>query len=559
MSTPFQASRDHAVALHRNGQIEQAVAVYEDLLKQQPDSADLLGLLGVAKEQAGETDEAERLLRLSLQNRTSAPLAYRNLNNLLGLLIESGQRDEAKAAAETYLPSAWPLAHSPDAIEQGTIVSLVIALKDVGLADRALATGVPFLSTMGHDVEFALQIAEMLRGAGRNDEALAALDRDFGPGEELPNLHAVRAALAHERNDVGACRQSSDRFAASMPILLSDAKPSQQFVLAVFNRAPEFITDFRELYNHHYSGNFPSQLAQAFADRFRFMSILADSSTAADALRGIPRPALALNNVVNAEQLMMENTLQCVCALEDTLGVKVINHPRLAVQATRQKNSERFANIPGIIFPKVHRYQADREQRPALIEDIEDRCGYPVIIRTVFQQMGAGTWRIDNRRALREALDKLDGMQFYAITYAQTRHAEGSFRALRAAFVNKQPLIVRADYSAHWNVRARRAPGQQTFYRENPRLLNIANRIVLDPERELGGNIYGKLRTIAEIMPLEIFGMDFDLTEDGNLLIFEINATMNLLSTAPSGLEYPPESEEKLLHHMEHFFLQQKM
>lgn len=559
MSTPFQVSRDHAVALHRSGHIDQAISAYLELLKQQPDSVDLLGLLGVAREQGGAPEEAERLLRLSLQDRTTVPLAYRNLNNLLGLLIESGRQEEAKAAAETYLPGAWPSGRVPDAVEQGTIASLVSALKDAGLGDRALATGLPHLSTMGEDVEFALLIAEMLHDAGRNDEAFVALDRDFGPGEELPNLHAVRAALAYERNDRAACGQSSQRFVASMPILLAEASPSQQFVLAVFNRSPGLITDFRQPHDHHYSSNFPSQLARAFAERFRFMSILVDSPTAGEALRGMPRPALALNNVVNAEQLMVEDTLRRVSALEDSLDIKVINHPRLAVQATRQKNSERFANIPGIIFPKVHRYQSDKEQRPALIEDIENRCGYPVIIRTVFQQMGAGTWRIDDRQALHEALEKLDGLQFYAITYAQTRHADGRFRALRAAFVNKSPLVVRADYSDHWNVRARRTPGQQAFYRENPRLLEIANRIVLDPERELGRNIYDKLRTIADSMPLEIFGMDFDLTEDGNLLIFEINATMNLLSTSPTGLEYPPGSEKKLLHYMAEFFLQHRV
>ncbi|MGJ4856378.1 tetratricopeptide repeat protein [Labrys sp. La1] len=556
MSTPFQASRDHAVALHRNGQIEQAVAVYEYLLKQQPDSADLLGLLGVANEQIGRLDRAENLLRQSLGERTSIPLVYRNLNNLLGLLIESDRLEEAKYAAEDYLPGTWPSGRRPDTIEQGTIVSLVSALRDLGLAEQALATGFPFLPILEQDVDFGLLIAEMLHDAGRNDEAFAALDRDFGPGEELPNLHAVRAALAYERHDRAACDQSSQRFVASMPILLAEAAPCQQFVLAVFNPSPELIVDFREPHGHHYSGNFPSQLAQAFADRFRFLSILAESPTATDALRGMPRPALAINNVVNAEQLMVEDTLQRVSTFEDSLGVKVINHPRLAVQATRQKNSERFANIPGIIIPKVYRYRSNREQRPALIEDIESRCGYPVIIRTVFQQMGQGTWRINDRQGLCEALSKLEGLQFYAITYIQTRHANGRFRALRAAFVDKQPLIVRADFSAHWNVRARRAPGQQAFYGENPDLLETANRIVLDPEPELGANIYGKLRTIAEKIPLEIFGMDFDLTEEGNLLIFEINATMNLLSTAPSGLEYPPESEKKLLRYIEGLFLQ---
>ncbi|WP_181161362.1 tetratricopeptide repeat protein [Labrys okinawensis] len=557
MSTSFQVSRERAVALHRNGHVDQAISAYLELLKQQPDSADLLGLLGVAKEHGGAPEEAERLLRLSLQDRTTVPLAYRNLNNLLGLLIESGRQEEAKSAAEAYSPDVWPPGRVPDTVEHDIIVSLVSALKDVGLADLALAIGLPHLSTMGKDVEFAMSIADLLHAAGRDDDAFAVLDRDFGPGEELPNLHAVRAALAYKRNDLAACRQSSHRFAVSMPILLSESTSSQQFVLAVFNRSPELVTDFREPHNHHYSSNFPSQLVKAFADRFRFMSVLADSPTAVDALRGMPRPALALNNVVNAEQLMVEDTLQRVSAFEDSLGVKVINHPKLAVQATRQKNSDRFADIPGIVFPKVYRYHSDKDQRLALIEEIESRCGYPVIIRTVFQQMGVGTQLVGDRQSLREALDKLEGFQFYAITYLPTCQSDGKFRSLRAAFINKQPLIIRADYSDHWNVRARRNPQRQDFYRKNPHLLDKANRIVLDPEYELGSNLYDKIKIVAEIMPLEIFGVDFDLAEDGNLIIFETNATMNLLSTSPKELEYPPQIEKKLRQILEKFLISQ--
>lgn len=555
MSSPFQVNRDHAVALHRNGQIEQAMLTYEELLKQQPDSADLLGLLGVANEQIGRLERAESLLRQSLGDRTSVPLAYRNLNNLLGLLIESGRLDEAKAAAETYLTGVWPSSRIPDAVEQGTIISLVSALKDAGLAGQALATGFPFLSTMGRDAHFALLIAQLLHEAGRNDEASAALDRDFGPGEELPNLHAVRAALAYKHDDLAGCKQASQRFAACMPVLLSEAEPSQQFVLAVFNRALDLVTDFQNPHQLHYNANFPSQLMQALADRFRFMSILADTTTVTEALSGMPHPALALNNVVNAEQLRVDDTLQRVSDLEDSLGVKVINHPRLAAQVTRQKNAERFANIPGLISPKVFRYHNDKTQRIVLIKDIESRCGYPVIIRTVFHQMGSGTWLIHKRDELADILDRLDVLQFYAIRYIQSRHRQGTFRALRAAFIDGQAMLIRADYSESWNVRARRNSRQQAFYAEHPQLLQLANATVSNPQAQLGQAIFDKLDAVARLMPLDIFGMDFDVTEGGDLLIFEANATMNLLSTSPEGLEYPPQAEERLQNTVERYFL----
>lgn len=547
-------SRDWAVELHRGGQITEAMAAYRTLLARDPDSPDLLGLLGVATEQSGDLGEAERLLRLSLRDRTSIPLTFRNLNNLLGLLIEAERLDDARILAREHLPGAWPLDRQPDDIEQGTIVSLVSAFKDVGLADEALAIGTPLLGLIGADVDFALLMAELLHEAGRKNEAAKLLDRDFGPGEDLPNLHAVRAALAHERGDLAACELHSQRFTASMPTLLAKATPSQQFVLAVLNKAPELVQNFQDPYQHHYSGNYPTQLAQTFADHFRFVSILADSPTAAESLRGLPRPALSLNNFTNAELLMVEDRLQRVSALADGLGVKVINHPRLAVQATRQKNSARFANQPGIIFPATERYRNDRAREGEVIADIEARYDYPVIICTVFQQMGIGTWLAGNRQELAEALYHVDGRQFYAIAYVPNQHRSGAYRSLRAAFIERRPFIIRADYSDTWNVRARRQLHQQGFYRKYPDLLQHANNIVSNPEMELGRSVLEALDRVAQLMPLEIFGMDFDVTHNGDLLIFETNATMNLLSTSPEGLEYPTEAEEGLRTSFKQYF-----
>lgn len=555
MPTSLSPDRDWAVELHRGGQIAEAMAAYRALLTQDPDNSDLLGLLGVATEQSGDLDEAERLLRLSLRNEISIPLTYRNLNNLLGLMIESGRSEDAKTLAEEHVPDAWPLDRKPDDIEEGTIISLVSAFKDVGLPDEALGIGFPLLGLIGPNVDFALLMAELLHEANRKDEAAKLLDRDFGKGEDLPNLHAARAALAHELGDFVACEQHSQRFSAAMPSLLAEANSSQQFVLAVLNKAPEFIRDFRHPYQLHYSGNFPAQLAHTFSDRFRFLSILADSPTATEALRGLPRPALALNNFVNAEQLMVEDMLQRVSALAERLGVKVVNHPNLAVQATRQKNAARFAGQSGIIFPGTQRYRSDKARQSELIADIEDRYGYPVIIRTVFQQMGVGTSLAGNRQELGEVLDRLGGTQFYAIAYFLNRHSDGLYRSLRAAFVEGRPLVIRADYSETWNVRARRQLHQQGFYRKCPELLQHANNIVRNPEAELGRGVLDRLERIAQLMPLEIFGMDFDVTDDGDLLIFEANATMNLLSTSPEGLEYPTETEERLRASFEQYFI----
>ncbi|CAM5769039.1 hypothetical protein LMIY3S_02703 [Labrys miyagiensis] len=539
-------NRDDAVALHRNGQIDAAITAYRALLAVNPEDPDILGLLGVATEQSGDPAEAERLLRRSLTKNTSTELLYRNFNNLAGLLIESGRLDDARVlAAETEFPD-WPAQHAPAPAMPDTIVSTIEALKTLDQKSKALQISDFTSKYFRENLNFATQRAELLHDAGRLQDARTELSQDFGPEEESPNLHALRSALAFEASDYASSARSATRFAATFPAFLSPRGPAQKFVLAVFNPAPESISDFSAMENHHYAGNFPSQLATEFADSYRFLSIFPNTTTIHDALRDLPRPALALNNFVNAEKLLVGDTFARVCATVDALGVPVINHPRQVAQVTRQKNSERFANVEGILAPRITRYFSIGWQQAALIADIESRYEYPMILRTVFHQMGKGTWLAYNRQELADALENTDGQQIYIINYFDLRHDNGFYRRIRAAFVDKAWTILRIDYDKNWNVRGRREEHIGEFYREHPELMALSDSMIRDPHGMLAPGALAKLDEIAKAMPLDIFGMDFDITYDGRLAVFEANATMNFLDNAEGGLSYPREPQGQL-------------
>ena len=49
-----------AFDLHRNGRLEDAKRIYQDLLKEDPDHFDLLHLMGLAAYEGGALDESER-------------------------------------------------------------------------------------------------------------------------------------------------------------------------------------------------------------------------------------------------------------------------------------------------------------------------------------------------------------------------------------------------------------------------------------------------------------------------------------------------------------------
>ncbi len=538
--------RGKALALHRSGKIAEAEAVYRELLAEHPADGDLLGLLGVLHEQKGEPENARHFLELSLADRGNLPVLYRNLNNLLGLLVEFGREDDAQTLIRDMDLPPWPHARHPDSVERDTIISLIEALKTLGQGARALGIADETTSFFEGDLTYATQRAELLHQAGRLQEAREMLAQDFGSGEESPNLHVLRAAIAVEVGDRKAATASTLRFVETAPTFLSPALPSQQFVLGVTNPSPSLIRNFRPVRGFHYAGNFPSQLSREFEEQYRFVSIFPDSPSARKAYRALPRPALILNNFSNAEVLLTEDTFSEVTSFIDELGIPVLNHPRLIAQATRQKNSERLGKLSGLTVPRISRYLSAKARRNDLIVDIEGRYDYPLILRTVTDQMGKGTWLIHTSEELQTALDETEGQQIYLINYVDLRHENGYYRRIRVVFVDKVWTIMRVDYHDHWNVRGRREHQLVDFYRGHPELMALSDRITLAPYSMLNEAALSKFDLIAKAMPLDIFGMDCDITDDGQLAFFEANATMNFLANAEGGLTYPQEAQKRL-------------
>jgi tetratricopeptide (TPR) repeat protein len=85
----------HAVELHRDGRIGQAVAAYEAVLEREPRHADALQFMGVAEMQSGRGDEAIGLLRQAVGIDPGNSRAHYNL----GLAMRAAGRESKALAA----------------------------------------------------------------------------------------------------------------------------------------------------------------------------------------------------------------------------------------------------------------------------------------------------------------------------------------------------------------------------------------------------------------------------------------------------------------------------
>jgi tetratricopeptide (TPR) repeat protein len=84
-----------ALQLHQSGQLEQAVAIYLRLLSADTNDFVALHLLGVARNQQGNTDEAVRLLERAISINQLTPEAHYNLGNAY---LAKGRIADAHAA-----------------------------------------------------------------------------------------------------------------------------------------------------------------------------------------------------------------------------------------------------------------------------------------------------------------------------------------------------------------------------------------------------------------------------------------------------------------------------
>ena len=84
-----------ALGLQRQGRLREAEKLYARVLKAAPDNFDALHLLGLAKAQAGQMGEAQRLMAAALKINAQSPDAWINFANVLHALKRDGEALDA--------------------------------------------------------------------------------------------------------------------------------------------------------------------------------------------------------------------------------------------------------------------------------------------------------------------------------------------------------------------------------------------------------------------------------------------------------------------------------
>src|ERR1700744_592757 len=115
----------YAVQRHRDGDLDQAEAIYDLVRERHPERLDVVNYLGILKHQRGELDASLALLRQVVERSPDADGAWNNIGNVLLEL----DRDEEAAEAFTR---SLDLVETPD-----VWANLARAWRRRGAADRS--------------------------------------------------------------------------------------------------------------------------------------------------------------------------------------------------------------------------------------------------------------------------------------------------------------------------------------------------------------------------------------------------------------------------------------
>ncbi len=212
----------------------------------------------------------------------------------------------------------------------------------------------------------------------------------------------------------------------------------------------------------------------------------------------------------------------------------VLNLPEHVLKTRRDRVYDLLKNVEGVVVPKTIRFQPRLPEH--VLEHMEDhQMDFPVIVRVCGLHGGEDTVRLDGPEDT-EKLNvlPLDGRYYYLIEFIDSA-TDGVYHKFRIASIQGNTIFRHARYSDEWLVHYRTG---KAFMDNNPEYHKQEQRLIDHYETDLKPRLDGRFRAIYEKIPLDMAGADCALLPDGQLLIFEYNASMLFFASLKEDMDY---------------------
>ena len=214
----------------------------------------------------------------------------------------------------------------------------------------------------------------------------------------------------------------------------------------------------------------------------------------------------------------------CQAALEGAARVvarsraPVINKPAAVRVTGRSGNAERLGGLDGVRVPLIRELPRDAVTAETLLAS---GFRFPLLLRAPGFHMGRHFVEVADPMALAAAMTGLPGETVMAIEYLDARGADGKARKYRVMFVDGRLYPLHLAIADQWKIHYFSADMAD---RPDHRAEEAA--FLADLPGHLGAKAAGALKRINDALDLDYGGVDFGLSQGGEILLFEANATM---------------------------------
>lgn len=201
------------------------------------------------------------------------------------------------------------------------------------------------------------------------------------------------------------------------------------------------------------------------------------------------------------------------------------NAPASVLGTRRDLASQSLADVQGVHMPRTIRAAANA---PADLIAAVERAGltYPLLVRRTGTHGGVGMVKLDRAEDLASAQIRFGEGELYVTEFVDFADADGLYRKHRLVVVGEEIFMRHVIVGETWLLHAERR-AQDTGAEELAALAGF--------EESTGPAIRTAMLGIARTLGLDYFGVDCSIRPDGQVLVFEANACMNiLLNSAPS-------------------------
>ena len=273
-------------------------------------------------------------------------------------------------------------------------------------------------------------------------------------------------------------------------------------------------------------GNIPTG---ALLDDRQFQTSVLVADYADDDL-ALPPHDLVFNSIGDAD--LCREALQAACSLLSRTARPLINHPAQVLKSGRVANASRLHGLPNVVAPRMAVLpKRSLASSAAAVAVAGSGLAFPLLARAPGFHTGHHFVGAETPEQLATAVKDFPGDEVCLIERLDARDHNGMFRKYRAMFVDGALYPLHLAISRDWKVHYFTA---DMAHSPDNRLKDAA--FLADMPGTLGPRAMAGLEHIRAALDLDYGGVDFAVAANGDVLLFEANATM---------VVYPPVSDPK--------------